>query len=43
MDKFTPNLTVKIDSSTSIKTDTREPLETRAGDGIISISVDVLG
>jgi phage protein D len=41
MDKFTPNLTVKIDNSTSIKTDTGEPLETRAGDGIISISIDL--
>ena len=36
-----PQLTVKVDGSTSIATDTGDNLETRAGDGIISIHVDL--
>ena len=36
-----PQLTVKVDDSTSISTDDGDSIETRAGDGIISIHVDL--
>ena len=36
-----PQLTVKVDGSTAIATDAGESLETRAGDGIISVHVDL--
>lgn len=41
MDAQVPSLTVKIDGSTSIATDQGENLETRGGEGIISITVDL--
>ncbi len=42
MDAQVPSLTVKIDGSTSIQTDGANPaLETRGGEGILSITVDL--
>ncbi len=36
-----PELTVKIDGSTSIETDTGDALETRGGRGLLSVTVDL--
>lgn len=41
MDKNVASLTVKLGGSTSIDTDGGDALETRAGDGIVSVSVDL--
>jgi len=41
MDAHVAKLTVKLGGSTQLTTDTREKLETRAGDGIVSITVDL--
>lgn len=41
MDKNVASLTVKLAGSTSIKTDAGPNLETRAGEGIVSVSVDL--
>ncbi len=41
MDKHTPEITIKIDGSTSIATDSGQKLETRGGSGIVSVQVDL--
>jgi uncharacterized protein len=40
-DKHVPELTIKIDGSTSIKTDSSSNLETRSGQGILAVTVDL--
>lgn len=39
--KYAPELTIKVDGSTSIKTDAKGSLETRGGNGLLSVTVDL--
>lgn len=39
--KYVPELTIKIDDSTSIETDASGSLETRGGNGILAVTVDL--
>ena len=41
MDANVSTINVKVGGSTALSTDTRESLETRAGNGIVSVSVDL--